>query len=144
MIVPQLQSVFIFVRDLDRAIFFYCGSLGLPLRRRWEGGAEVGDGGTALTLAVADADTALGVIGRPTGITYAVDHATYQNFVARGIFTEEPVHYPWGTLAIVVDPDGNEFALLAPAIEATEREPEPRAIPAIHATFRPRMRGTAS
>ncbi|MHB8645124.1 MAG: VOC family protein [Thermomicrobiales bacterium] len=144
MIVPQLQSVFVFVRDLDRALFFYCGTLGLPLRRQWAGGAEVGDGGATLMLAVADSDTAPEVTGRSTGITFAVDRATYETLAARGVFGTHPLHYPWGTLAIMTDPDGNAFALLAPAATARAEQPPPRPIPAIHATFRPRLRGNAS
>ena len=144
MIAPQLQSVFVFVRDLDRALFFYCGTLGFPLRRRWAGGAEVGDGGAALTLANADADTASEATGRSTGITFAVDLATYESLARRGVFATAPVDYPWGTLAIVADPDGNEFALLAPAAIADEEAPRP--IPATLATFRPRprLRGNVS
>jgi lactoylglutathione lyase len=142
MIAPQLQSVFVFVRDLDRALFFYCGTVGFPLRRRWAGGAEVGDGGAALTLAVADDDTAPEATGRSTGITFAVDRATYDSLARRGVFAAEPVDYPWGTLAIVADPDGNEFALLAPAAMAVEEEPRP--VPARLAAFRPRLRGNVS
>ncbi|MGI8857640.1 MAG: VOC family protein [Thermomicrobiales bacterium] len=143
MIAPQLQSVFVFVRDLDRAIFFYCGTLGFPLRRRWAGGAEVGDGGAALMLAVTDADTAPEATGRSTGLTFAVDRTTYDRLARRGVFAAQPVDYPWGTLAIVTDPDGNEFALLAPAVIAVEEE-EPRPIAANHATFRPRLKGNVS
>lgn len=145
MIAPQLQSVFVFVRDLDRALFFYCGTLGFPLRRRWAGGAEVGDGEAAMILAVADADTALEATGRSTGITFAVDRATYESLARRGVFAARPVHYPWGTLVIVTDPDGNEFALLAPAAEPGQ-EPTPPLVPAIHASFRPRprLKGNAS
>lgn len=139
MIAPQLQSVFVFVRDLDRALFFYCGTLGFPLRRRWAGGAEVGNGRAAIILAVADADTASEATGRTTGITFAVDRATYEMLARRGIFAAQPVDYPWGTLAIVADLDGNEFALLAPAATAIE-EQAPRPIAAIHATFRPHLR----
>ncbi len=146
MIVPQLQSVFVFVRDLDRALFFYCGTLGLPLRRQWAGGAEVGDGGAALMLAVADADTAPEATGRATGITFAVDRGTYDSLAARGVFGTHPIHYPWGALAIMTDPDGNEFALLAPTAVERAEQPAPRPIPAIHATFRPRprLKGNAS
>ncbi len=146
MIVPQLQSVFVFVRDLDRALFFYCGTLGLPLRRQWVGGVEVGDGGAALTLAVVDADTAPEATGRATGITFAVDRGTYDSLAARGVFGAHPVHYPWGTLAIITDPDGNEFALLAPAAMEYAEEPAPRPISTIHASFRPRprLKGNAS
>jgi len=146
MIVPQLQSVFVFVRDLDRALFFYCGTLGLPLRRQWAGGAEVGDGGAALMLAVADADTAPEATGRATGITFAVDRGTYDSLAARGVFGAHPIDYPWGALAIMTDPDGNEFALLAPAAIERAAQPAPRPISAIHATFRPRprLKGNAS
>jgi catechol 2,3-dioxygenase-like lactoylglutathione lyase family enzyme len=138
MIAPQLQSVFVFVRDLDRALFFYCGTLGLPLRQRWPGGAEVGGAGMGITLAVADEDTAPEAIGRPTGLTFAIDGATARNLARRGLFRAEPVRYPWGTFAVVADPDGNEFAFLAPV--AAEPTPEPAPIPVTHATFRPRQR----
>lgn len=126
MMVPQLQSIYVFVRDLDRAVFFYCGTLGLPLRSRWPDGAEIGGPGAALTLARADADTE-GAMGRATGVTFAVDRATYQRLLARGVFVGPPVCYPWGTLDIVTDADGNEFAFLAPAddVESAER-PAPR------------------
>lgn len=144
MIAPRLQSIFVFVRDLDRALFFYCGTLGLPLRRRWAGGAEVGDGDTPLTLAIADDDTAPAAIGRPTGITFTVDRATYRGLVARGVFGSFPVHYPWGTLAIVADPDGNEFAFVAPAERVAEEPPAPREIPVPHPRFHSRPRGNAS
>ncbi len=113
--VPQLQSVLVFVRDLDRAIFFYCGTLGLPLRSRWSGGAEVGAGVTALTLAAVEDEATTALTGRPTGMTFAVDRATYERLEARGIFFGPPAQYPWGILAIVTDPDANEFALIAPA-----------------------------
>ena len=145
MISPQLQSVFVFVRDLDRALFFYCGTLGFPLRRQWAGGAEVGDSGAAIILAVADDDTAPEATGRSTGLTFAVDGRTYESLAQRGVFAAQPVHYPWGMLAIVIDPDGNEFAMLAPTAEAVQ-EPAGGSIPAIHASFRtrPRLRGNAS
>lgn len=138
MIAPQLQSVFVFVRDLDRALFFYCGTLGLPLRRRWAEGAEIGGAaGVALTLAVADADTAPEATGRQTGLTFAVDGATYRALAARGCFAGTPIRYPWGALAIVADPDGNEYAFLAPA-EVDGDTPATEPLATTHATFRPR------
>lgn len=132
--VPQLQSVLVFVRDLDRSIFFYRGTLGLPLRARWAGGAEVGAGLTALTLAVVeegdegdDADSdATALTGRPTGMTFAVDRSTYERLEAYGVFSRPPIQYPWGVLCMVADPDANEFALIAPAGEAEEDEVTPR------------------
>lgn len=126
--VPQLQSVLVFVRDLDRAIFFYCGTLGLPLQSRWSGGAEVGAGATALTLAIVEDDTAITLTGRPTGMTFAVDRSTYERLASRGIFSGEPTQYPWGRLAIVADPDANEFALIAPVEEEDDDLVTPRLI----------------
>ena len=73
-----------------------------------------------------------------TGMTFAVDRATYDSLARRGVFAAQPVDYPWGTLALVVDPDGNEFALLAPAAYLVEDQPQP--IPASLATFRARAR----
>ena len=117
--VPQLQSVLVFVRDLDRAIFFYCGTLGFPLRAHWTGGAEVGGEGSSLTLALAD-DDAASLTGRSTGMTFAVDRATYEQLAARDIFAAEPTVYSWGTFAPIADPDGNEFALTAPGADTAE------------------------
>lgn len=127
--VPQLQSVLVFVRDLDRAIFFYCGTLGFPLRAHWPGGAEVGAGGAALTLALAEDDALLSLTGRSTGITFGVDRATYEQLAARDVFAAEPTVYPWGTFAPVADPDGNEFAITAPAARATEGTEDARILP---------------
>jgi len=128
--VPQLQSVLVFVRDLDRSIFFYCGTLGLPLRSRWTGGAEVGAGLTALTLAVVEegdeggesGDDVVALTGRPTGMTFAVDRPTYERLEAGGVFSVPPMQYPWGVLCMVTDPDANEFALIAPAVVVEEDE----------------------
>ncbi len=132
MMTPQMHSVYVFVRDLDRALFFYCGTLGFPLRSRWEDGAEVGGHGTVLTLATAhgtESDEAGGIVGRATGVTFAVDRETYARLAARGVFIGEPVRYPWGTFAVVTDPDGNEFAFLAPADDAEhENHPAPRVL----------------
>ena len=144
MIAPQLQSVFVFVRDLDRALFFYSGMLGLPIRRRWADGAEVGGGDVALTLALADADTGPEWIGRPTGITFAVDQAMYRSLVERGIFRALPVHYPWGTLAMLTDPDGNEFALLAPAATPMKQDRVPSTVTPIRPSSRSHQGGKAS
>lgn len=126
MMVPQLQSVLIFVRDLDRAIFFYCGTLGFPMRVRWAGGVEVGAAGTSLTLAVAEDDAPVSLAGRPTGMTFAVDRATYEALAAREVFAAEPVTYPWGPFAVIADPDGNEFAITAPAADDDTDDVSPR------------------
>lgn len=129
MMVPQLQSVLVFVRDLDRAIFFYCGTLGFPLRAHWTGGAEVGADGTALTLALVENDDAVPLTGRSTGMTFAVDRATYEQLAAREVFAAEPTVYSWGAFAPVADPDGNEFAITAPGSETAEGVDDTQILP---------------
>jgi predicted enzyme related to lactoylglutathione lyase len=54
-------------------------------------------------------------VGRHTGITLTVKglKAFYDQLVAAGVQFAEPLEEsPWGRMAVVKDPEGNQFALV--------------------------------
>jgi serine phosphatase RsbU (regulator of sigma subunit) len=91
----RLQSVTIFVRDLDRSLKFFVEQLGFPLvfegrnrpDRRWAVVAPP-DGHATLTLAVPDPDSAeYKLIGRHTHIAFITEDvmAKFREWRARGV-----------------------------------------------------------
>ncbi len=71
-------------------------------------------GGTTFGVALALHEAALPLVGRHTGITLQVDDlpALYQELTAAGVRFAEPLERsPWGVMAVVEDPDGNQIAL---------------------------------
>lgn len=112
----QIAYVNVFVRDLDRAVAFYQGTLGIDLQHASpeHGYAALSAGGVRLGLAVpgpADAE----LIGRHTGVGLTVVdlEAEHTRLTALGVrFTMPPTRQPWGGfMALIADPDGNVFYL---------------------------------
>jgi len=71
--------------------------------------------GTSLGVALAMHDAAKKLVGRHTGITLNVKglDEVCARLVENGArFTEPLETTPWGKMAVVADPDGNEFALV--------------------------------
>ena len=71
--------------------------------------------GTSLGVALALHDAAQKLVGRHTGITLSVKdlEKLCATLVEKGArFTEPLEQTPWGKMAVVADPDGNEFALV--------------------------------
>jgi catechol 2,3-dioxygenase-like lactoylglutathione lyase family enzyme len=104
--------------DQDRSLAFYTGKLGFKLvtdqpfdeKRRW------------IELRIGSAETRFvlfsGDDGPPPGSHFngalACDNVrkTYEELTARGVeFDSPPQDQPWGTFAIMRDPDGNQFVL---------------------------------
>jgi lactoylglutathione lyase len=115
-VVDQMKNVVVFVRDFEAAKRFYKEHLGLPVAHETEFMLEFFPGATS-TLGVATAmqDAALALVGRHTGITLKVKDldALCSNLVAAGVSFAEPLEQtPWGKMAVVQDPDGNQFALV--------------------------------
>lgn len=112
----QLSYVNVFVSDLDRAVDFYGGPLGLALEfaSPEHGYASFSAGRVRLGLAVAGADQHA-LIGRHTGIGLDVAdlEAEHARLAAQGVrFTMPPTRQPWGGfMALMADPDGNVFYL---------------------------------
>jgi serine phosphatase RsbU (regulator of sigma subunit)/catechol 2,3-dioxygenase-like lactoylglutathione lyase family enzyme len=91
----RLQSISIFVRDLDRSVDFYVNQLGFQLvfdaraqpNHRWAVVAPP-DGQTNLTLSVPDRDSAdYKLIGRHTHIAFVTEDVTakFREWRARGV-----------------------------------------------------------
>ena len=107
------------VSDQDVALEFYTKSLGFKVTtdrpftdtQRW------------IELSISGADTGLALytpeghesrIGQFQSIAFWCDDvvATCEILRAKGVsFAQEPKKEPWGTIAILKDPDGNQFAL---------------------------------
>ena len=114
--VEKIKNVVVFVRDFPAARLFYREWLGLPPGQETETMMEFFPGqGSSLGVALALHDAAQKLTGRHSGITLSVKGldelcALLEEKGAR--FTEPLERTPWGKMAVVADPDGNEFALV--------------------------------
>jgi predicted enzyme related to lactoylglutathione lyase len=117
----RLSIVRVFVRDFERALGFYNGTLGIPLALRSDehGWAQLATG--QAQLALERLDPARGedaLLGRFLGVSLAVAdvQACYEELFARGVdFLAPPEQMPWGgVLAHFRDPDGNVLTLVGP------------------------------
>ena len=115
-----VDSVRIFVYDLENAIPFYAEILGLPvLDSDIDTGYAVLDGGGVTVIlerddeAESDDETLVGVF---TGVSFAVDDifAVHKELCAKGVqFDEAPASQEWGgILAHFSDPDNNVLTLV--------------------------------
>ena len=111
-----MKNVVIFVTDLAKAKAFYVDLLGLPLAGQSEMLMEFFPGATTpLGVSLALQDEARKLVGRHTGITLTVEkiEALYMSLTAGGARIVEPLESsPWGKMAVVADPDGNQLALV--------------------------------
>ena len=111
-----MKNIVIFVTDLAKAKEFYVDLLGLPLAGQSEMLIEFFPGApSTLGVALAIQDEARKLVGRHTGITLKVDKIeelckTLSSGGAR--FIEHLESSPWGKMAVVADPDGNQLALV--------------------------------
>jgi lactoylglutathione lyase len=114
--VEKIKNIVVFVRDFPAERLFYRELLALPSGQETEFMMEFLPGqGTTLGVALAIHDDAQKLVGRHTGITLSVKGldelcARLEEKGAR--FTEPLERTPWGKMAVVADPDGNEFALV--------------------------------
>jgi predicted enzyme related to lactoylglutathione lyase len=121
--ITAVKNVSVYVTDVDRAIAFYTQALGFEKRSdarmgpiRW------------VELAPANGDTVLALasegypiwspekVGGFSGMTLAAKDAegTYARLRAAGVrFEQAPEATAWGTQAIIADPDGNTFVIVA-------------------------------
>lgn len=112
----SFKNVVIFVRDLEVAKNFYVQQLGLPLVQETQMMLEFFPGdGTKFGVALAMHEAAMPLVGRHTGITLTVEDIVtlYRQLTDAGIRFSEPLEAsPWGKMAVVCDPDGNQIALV--------------------------------
>ena len=114
--ITGMKNIVVFVTDLTRAKQFYVELLKLPLTQESMAMLELSPpGGTALGVAQALTDDARNLVGRHTGITLTVKGIEQfcRDLTAAGVAFAEPLEVsPWGKMAVVKDPDGNQFALV--------------------------------
>ncbi|NJD90843.1 MAG: VOC family protein [Geobacter sp.] len=112
----SMKNVVVFVRDQAVARKFYVEQLGLPLVEQTQMMMEFFPGeGARFGVAVALHEAAMPLVGRHTGITLRVPELVelYKSLTAAGVKFAEPLEAsPWGRMAVVCDPDGNQIALV--------------------------------
>jgi len=111
-----MKNVVVFVTDLARSKSFYCDLLHLPLAGQTEMLLEFFPGSpTTLGVALALQDEARKLVGRHTGITLRVEQIEKlcETLAKGGTRFVEPLESsPWGKMAVIADPDGNQIALV--------------------------------
>lgn len=117
--IRKMKFTSIPVRDQDRALDFYVGTLGFSLLtdqpmgpgQRWiEVRPPKGETGIALFTPPGQEDR----IGSFTGISLECDDVqkTYEELSAKGVeFAQPPKKESWGVAAIVKDSEGNQLVL---------------------------------
>jgi predicted enzyme related to lactoylglutathione lyase len=117
--IRRLKFASIPVRDQDRALDFYVGTLGFTLLtdqpmgpgQRWvEVRPPRGDAGIALFTPPGHEDR----VGTFTGISMECDDVqkTYEELSAKGVeFAKAPQTESWGVMAILKDSEGNQIVL---------------------------------
>lgn len=112
----SMKNLVVFVTDLDKAKRFYADQLGLPVAGQSEMLVEFFPGApTTLGIALALHEDARKLVGRHTGITLKVENIVDVCEAMRlaGVRFVEPLESsPWGRMAVVADPDGNQLALV--------------------------------
>ena len=113
--ITGMKNVVVFVRDFARAQHFYKELLRLPLVQESTAIMEFFPGGPTLGVSLAMHEAAYPLVGRHTGITLRVTdiEAFCAALSEAGASFAEPLEKtPWGKMAVVCDPDGNQFALV--------------------------------
>jgi len=114
--VEKMKNIVVFVRDFEKAQRFYKEQLRLPLVQESQAIMEFFPGdGTTLGVSLAMHEAALSLVGRHTGITLQVKdiEPLCRELEEAGVAFAEPLEKtPWGKMAVVKDPDGNQFALV--------------------------------
>jgi predicted enzyme related to lactoylglutathione lyase len=114
--VERMKNVVVFVRNTKAAKHFYKEQLQLPVATETDFMIEFFPGATS-TLGVATAlhEAAFPLVGRHTGITLKVNDldSLCKRLTDAGVAFAEPLEQtPWGKMAVVKDPDGNQIALV--------------------------------
>ncbi len=113
--VEKMRNVVVFVRDFEKARKFYREQLQLPLVQESTAIMEFFPGPTTLGVSLAMHEAAFPLVGRHTGITLQVKDidGLCKRLTDAGVSFAEPLEKtPWGKMAVVKDPDGNQFALV--------------------------------
>ncbi len=117
--IKAIKFVGVPVADQQRALEFYTTVLGFRVitdqpfddDQRW---IELGIGRSTTGIALFTPPGQKDRIGTFMGISFVADDVmgTCRDLAAKGVkFVQEPKQADWGTSAIFVDPDGNQFVL---------------------------------
>ncbi len=117
--IKNVDLVTIPVADQQRALAFYTEKLGFSIftnqdfseKQRW---IELKIGGAQTRVVLFTPDEHAARVGGFTGVTFNCDdlERTYAELRERGVeFATPPRKEPWGTMAILVDSEGNQFVL---------------------------------
>jgi predicted enzyme related to lactoylglutathione lyase len=114
--ITGMKNVVVFVQDMDRARQFYKETLQLPVANESPFMLELFPGASStLGIALAMHDAARPLVGRHTGITLTVSgiEDLCRQWSKAGVTFVEPLEKsPWGKMAVIADPDGNQFAIV--------------------------------
>ncbi len=117
--ITHLKFVSVPTRDQDVALNFWTKQIGLEIltdqpfgnSQRW---IELGFGSSDTRLVLFTPEGQENRIGSQFNGSLACDNveATFRQLSDRGVeFMSAPKNEPWGTFAIMKDPDGNQFVL---------------------------------
>jgi catechol 2,3-dioxygenase-like lactoylglutathione lyase family enzyme len=114
----MLNTVRLFVSDIERAKQFYCDQLGMPLKADGrDNGFLLFDLGTVSLVVEKSSDANQSLVGRFAGLSFSVEdvNKVYSDLVARGVeFMGQPQVQPWGgTTVSLLDPDRNGLSLVS-------------------------------
>lgn len=127
MMAQHLHAFALLVDDYDRAIDYYCNTLGFRLvedtlqspEKRWVLVAPKGAGDTHILLARASsAEQSLSIGNQSGGRVFLFLHTDdfdgdYRTYRERGVdFTEQPRHEPYGKVVVFRDLYGNRWDLM--------------------------------
>ncbi len=111
-----VSVVWLPVDDIDRAVGFYEGTLGLSVRDKQEQWAEIDAGEVTIGLNGRDSESTGGEGGAVVafrasdGIDQEVERLSSQGVTFPGGVSD----HPWGKVAPFKDPDGNDLQLYEP------------------------------
>ncbi|NJR37957.1 MAG: glyoxalase/bleomycin resistance/dioxygenase family protein [Leptolyngbyaceae cyanobacterium CSU_1_4] len=115
----MLNTVRLFVTDIERAKQFYCDLLEMPLKADGsDNGFLLFDlGSVSLVVEKISEGSEAELVGRFAGLSFSVEdvHKVYGDLATRGVeFMGEPQVQPWGgTTVSLLDPDQNGLSLVS-------------------------------
>ena len=117
--ITQIKFVSVPVSDQDRSLEFFTKKLGFKVATD----QAMGPGQRWIELKIGGADTKLVLytmpgdehrIGKAMPLSFQCDNVqrTADELKAKGVeFAQDVKEEPWGTFAIIKDPDGNQFVI---------------------------------
>jgi len=124
----KITHVTVIVRDQEESLNWYAGNLGFEKRMddsgmgfRWLTIGLPAQPGLEIVLLPPMGEKAHAQIGAQGGIILSSDdcRADVERLRAAGVkVTHEPEQQPWGTQAVIEDPNGNSLVLIEPPAAA--------------------------